>query len=246
MARPGEFTYYERIGEAGRQHAILKPFSDPDCGLYLMRVGALFSLLPPPPRRVLECGCGTGWLAYFLAQRGYQVVAADVAADAIALAKANPPFRLGASPEFLVADSETLAFESEFDVVVFFDSLHHAVDESAALRCAYRALRPGGVCIVLEPGRGHKEKARDIDAEYDVTDKDMQPSHVWRIGRRVGFRRWEAFAAPQHLGKALYAQGRLSGWRATLLAFQAVRHVAVQAILFWRKWYCGIAVLYKN
>lgn len=246
MARPGEFTYYDRIGDAGRQHAIMKPFSDADCGLYLMRAGALFSLLPPPPLRVLECGCGTGWLAYFLARRGYQVVATDVAADAITLARANPAFQQDTSPEFLVADSEMLAFESEFDVVVFFDSLHHAVDESAALRCAHRALRPGGRCIVLEPGRGHKEKSRDVDAAYDVTDKDMPPSLVWRTGRRVGFSRCEVFPAPQHLGKALYAHTRLSGWRATLLAFQAVQHVAVQAILFWRKWYCGIAVLHKD
>jgi SAM-dependent methyltransferase len=185
-------------------------------------------------------------LAYLLAQRGYEVVATDVAPDAIALAKANPAFRNDGSPEFVVADSEALSFESEFDAVVFFDSLHHAVDESAALRCAYRALRPGGMCIVLEPGRGHKEKAKDIDAEFDLTDKDMQPSHVWRVGRRVGFCRWEAFPAPQHLGKALYAQGRLKGWRATLLALQPVRHIAVQAILWWRKWYCGIAVLYKD
>lgn len=165
---------------------------------------------------------------------------------AITLAAANPAFQQGTPPEFLVPDSETLAFESEFDVVVFFDSLHHAVDESAARRCAYRALRPGGLCIVLEPGRGHGEKSKDVDAAHDVTDRDMQPSHVWRTGRRVGFSRWEAFPAPQHLGKALYAQGSLSGWRATLLAFQAVRHVALQAIMFWRKWYCGIAVLYKD
>ena len=30
MARPGELTYYKRFGETGRQHAILKPFSDED------------------------------------------------------------------------------------------------------------------------------------------------------------------------------------------------------------------------
>jgi SAM-dependent methyltransferase len=236
MPRPGELTYYERIGDAGRAHAVGKPFSDDDCGLYLMRVGALFSLLPPPPARVLDCGCGTGWLSYFLARRGYDVVGTDVSTDAIRLANANPVFRDGASPVFCVADSESLTFESEFDAVVFFDSLHHAIDEAAALRGAFRALKRGGVCVALEPGRGHARKSAMVDAEFDVTDKDMPPLHVCRVGRRAGFSRCRVVPAPQHLGKALYT----SRWAAP------IRHLAVQAILMWQGWYCGIAILQKD
>ena len=235
MPRAGELSYYERIGDAGRQHAVGKPFSDDDCGLYLLRAGALFSLLPRPPARVLECGCGTGWLAYFLARRGYDVVATDVAPDAIALANAHPVFREGNPPRFLVADSEALAFTSEFDVVVFFDALHHSLDERRALAGAFRALRPGGICIVLEPGRGHARRSREIDAAYDVTDRDMPPSRVRRAGLAVGFRRCRVVPAPQHLGKALYAR-----------RFGPLRHALVQAILLWQRWYCGIAILEKD
>jgi hypothetical protein len=50
-------------------------------------------------------------LAHFLAQRGYQVVGADVAPNAIRLAQENPMFRRGKAPEFFVADSESLQFE---------------------------------------------------------------------------------------------------------------------------------------
>lgn len=236
MPRPGELTYYERIGESGRQHAVGKPFSDDECGLYLMRAGALFSLLPPPPARVLDCGCGTGWLSCFLARRGYDVVGTDVSVDAIRLAQANPLFRDGPGPAFTVADSESLPFHEEFDAVVFFDSLHHAIDETQALKCAFTALKPGGVCIALEPGRGHARKSRAIDAEYDITDKDMPPSQVCRAGRRVGFSRTRVVPAPQHLGKALYRHR----WVAP------VRHLVVQAIMLWQGWYCGIAILQKD
>ena len=235
MPRAGELDYYERIGEKGRQHSLGKPFSDDECGLYLMRAGALFSLLPKPPARVLDCGCGTGWLAYFLARRGYDVVATDVAPDAIALAQSHPLFSQSPGPRFVVADSESLTFTSEFDAVVFFDSLHHALDERRALAGAFRALRPGGVCLVLEPGRGHARKSRDIDATYDVTDRDMPPSRVCRAARAVGFGRCRVAPAPQHLGKALYTK-----------RFGPVRHVLVQAILFWKRWYCGIAILEKD
>jgi SAM-dependent methyltransferase len=246
MPRPGELTYYERIGESGRQHAIAKPFSDEACGLYLLRAGALFSLLPPPPARVLDCGCGTGWLSYFLARRGYEVVGTDVSADAVALARANPMFRDGNAPEFLVADSESLAFDAAFDAIVFFDSLHHAIDELAALRSAYRALRPGGVCVALEPGRGHSRQSCVIDEAYDVTDKDMPPSHVCRVGRRAGFARCRVVAAPQHLGKVLYANDRVGGWKGALLSMRPLRHLAVQAVLLWQKRYCGIVILQRD
>src|SRR3954471_14277614 len=127
--RPGELTYYERIGESGRRHALGKPFSDDDCGLYLLRAGALFALLPPPPARILDCGCGTGWLSYFLARRGYDVVGTDVSPDAIGLAQTHRLFSAGAAPQFMVGDSESLTFANEFDAVVFFDSLHHSIDE---------------------------------------------------------------------------------------------------------------------
>src|SRR5262245_54223142 len=129
MPRQGELTYFEAIGEAGRQFAVDKPFSESACGAELMQVGSILAVMPPPPRRVLDCGCGTGWLSYFLARRGYEVVGTDVSPQAIDLARANPVFCRGPAPRFLVADSEQLPFAAEFDVVLFYDSLHHAVDE---------------------------------------------------------------------------------------------------------------------
>jgi SAM-dependent methyltransferase len=246
MPRAGELTYYDRIGEEGRRHALGKPFSDDDAGLYLLRAGALLGLLPPPPGRVLDCGCGTGWLTYFLARRGYDAVGVDVAAEAIALARAHPLFRDGRAPRFDVADLEQLPFDREFDAVVFFDALHHAVDEAAAIAGAFRALKPGGVCVALEPGRGHARKSRAIDAAFDVTDKDMPPSRVCRIGRRVGFASARSLPAPQHLGRALYANPRAGGWRGRLLALAPVRYLAVQAIMLWHRRVCGIAILQKG
>ena len=134
-----------------------------------------------------------------------------------------------------MADSESLTFASEFDAVVFFDSLHHSLDERKALEGAFRALRPGGVCLVLEPGRGHARKSREIGAANNVTDRDMPPSRVCRAGRAVGFSRCRVAAAPQHLGRALYPK-----------RFRPVSHALVQAILLWKRWYCGVAILEKD
>src|SRR5262245_23773530 len=102
MPKEGELTYYHRLGEDGRRHALHKPLSDQECGLQLMRIGGLMALLPPPPCRVLECGCGTGWLTRWLHQRGYEAVGTDVAPDAIRLARESTGPE---GPKFLVADS---------------------------------------------------------------------------------------------------------------------------------------------
>src|SRR5262249_29369143 len=147
----------------------------------------LLRLLPQPPARLLECGCGTGWLSYFLAKRGYEVVATDVCPDAIQLARDNPTFQQGPVPQFHLADVEQLAFPAEFDAVLFFDSLHHAVDELAALQSAYRALKPGGVCVMLEPGWGHHRRSLEVEEKYGVTEKDMPPFYLKRLGKKAGF-----------------------------------------------------------
>jgi SAM-dependent methyltransferase len=203
MPRQGELSYYEVIGEAGRHHAIGKPFTDPSCGYLLMRVGTILSLLPPPPGRVLECGCGTGWLAHLLQRRGYEVVGTDVSAHAIELATTHPAFNQDSQPTFLVGDSEHLDFADEFDAVVFFDSLHHSVDEAGALRSAYRALHRGGVCVTSEPGRGHHANSQEVVAQYDVTEKDMPADHIIRLGKQIGFRSGTAYPPFDELARAM-------------------------------------------
>jgi SAM-dependent methyltransferase len=204
MPRPGELTYFARIGENGRRHALAKPFATGDCPYRLMQAGAVLALLPPPPARVLDCGCGSGWLTHLLQRRGYDAVGIDVAAQAIDLARSNPPFRSQADPAFHVLDSEAMAFDAEFDAVLFYDSLHHSVDEGRALACAYRALRPGGVCVTSEPGRGHHARSRDVVARFDVTEKDMPSHHIVRLGRQVGFRSARVYPRWDEIGRVVY------------------------------------------
>ena len=59
MATQGEHEYFEKIGRDGMQHATHKPWSDAECGLYLMELGAMLGLMPERGR-LLDMGCGTG------------------------------------------------------------------------------------------------------------------------------------------------------------------------------------------
>ena len=58
-------------------------------------------------------------------------------------------------------------------VVVFFDCLHHAVAEVSALQSAWRALKPGGICITSEPGLGHERRSAAVIAEFGTAERDM-------------------------------------------------------------------------
>ena len=82
MATQGELDYFKRIGEAGMRHATNKPWSDPQCGLYLMELGAMLALMPEGGR-LLDMGCGTGWTSVLFAQKGYDVVGQDLVPEAI-------------------------------------------------------------------------------------------------------------------------------------------------------------------
>jgi len=180
LSKQGEIDYLKNIGEAGAEHAANKPFSDADCGVYLVQIGVVMSLLPPPPAKLLDLGCGTGWTSRFLARHGYEVTGVDISQDMIACAERMRREENVGNLRFLVHDFELPGFAGEFDCALFFSALHHTEDEEAALRGVHRALKPGGVCLVYEPGTGHAAApaSRDAVERYGVTERDMPPSLV--------------------------------------------------------------------
>jgi len=206
----GEREYFARIGEEGRRHALAKPFGDALCAQYLANLTALLELMPVPPARVVEFGCGTGWLGQLLAMRGYSVIGIDISPDAIELAKASAALR-GVAVEYRVADYEDAVPEGTNDVVIFHDALHHAESEAAALQSAHAALRPGGLAICIEPGEGHSqsESSRRAVTEFGVHEKDMPPPTILRHARDAGFRRSLVLPLPTALVRSTYRRDNL-------------------------------------
>ena len=204
--KQGEREYFARIGPAGIAHSNGKPFSDEDCPIYLANMDALFNLVAPPPGRLVEFGCGVGWLSLCFAQRGYRVTGVDISPDAIAAACVQRDGRQINGAEFLVADYEEFATTEPCDYALFYDSLHHAEDEGAALRCAYRSLRAGGMLIAFEPGRGHSKKPNSVRAvaEYGVHEKEMPADYIVKLGREAGFRRHLVMPRPHQVSRLLY------------------------------------------
>jgi SAM-dependent methyltransferase len=205
LARLGELTYFDQIGEGGQEHSLNKPFSDENTGAMLIDIGIIISLLPPAPARILECGCGTGWLSYFLSRKGYTVVGQDISKTAIELARKNPVFVNEANKiTFICSDFEGLNFSNEFDGVIFYEALHHSRNENSAIASAYRALKSNGVFLAFEPGVGHEESSRDVIERYDVGDRDMPPKLIVKHGKKLGFREFRIFLPATRILTSFY------------------------------------------
>ena len=208
-------------------------------------MGFMMSQLPLPPARILDLGCGGGWSSRFFAMRGYSVVGQDICDDMVRIGeqgRERNPYPLDL--RFVVSDYESLAFDNEFDAAFFIDSLHHAEDELAAIRSAYRALKPGGILMTREPGEGHSEMPWSIAAieQFGVTERDMPPHLIIRRGLEVGFKSYRVFPAAEDLKEAFFRPrtprifGRLApklAWKAAQLALRPDRRNC--AIVLLRK-----------
>ena len=83
----------------------------------------------PPPRRVLDLGCGTGHpIARYLTDRRAQVTGVDGAAAMVALFQQNLPNALAVH-----ADMRSLALNQRFDAILAWNSFFHlsATDQRA-------------------------------------------------------------------------------------------------------------------
>lgn len=204
--KQGEREYYARKGVEGIKHALGKPFSDDRCKFNLSNLATLFHLLPAKPCRILHLGCGVGWLSHILAQQRHEVLGVDIAPEAIAAAAQRRDETGLANLEYQVCDYESFDGEGGFDVVLFYDALHHAEDPAVAIDCAYRSLRPDGFLIAFEPGSGHHDTPESQQAikEFGVHERDMPAALIFDLGSKAGFRRHLSLPHPADALAELY------------------------------------------
>ena len=113
---------------------------------------ALFGLLDrTKPARIVDLGCGTGWLAHHLARRGSDVFAVDIVrSEAVGLKAAEAFLRNGPPFERIWGELEHPPFQTScIDAVICNASLHYTPDLEGTLREAARILRPGGLFVVM-------------------------------------------------------------------------------------------------
>lgn len=109
-------------------------------------------------RRVLDAGCGSGYGAAELAREASEVLAIDIAGEAIDYAREHYHAE---NLRFERASClEIPAPEASFDLVVAFEIIEHLSDWRAFLGEVRRVLAPGGQFLVSTPNKLYYTEAR--------------------------------------------------------------------------------------
>jgi ArsR family transcriptional regulator len=161
-----------------------------DFALGTVRAEVLAQAWPNGPA-VADLGCGTGFLASWLAERGASVVAVDHSQRMLRQAKqrckrARVTFRQGELEALPLPDG---GIDAAFSNLVW----HHVADLEAAAREVLRVLRPGG-CVVISDLLPHEaEWMRERMGDLRL---GLKPEQVIAVLARAGFRelRREALA----------------------------------------------------
>ena len=137
-----------------------------------------------PGGRVLDVGCGTGFLLENLAGRGYSGVGIDLSPESVALAQERLE-RLGVADRLeAIVGSAYEPPEGPFDLIALTDVLEHLEDPRACLRALREVMAPGGLLVISTPNRRSLPGARRFAAEHlpggDRIKLNLAPIDNWQ------------------------------------------------------------------
>jgi len=148
------------------------------------------ALALPPGAKILDVGCGSGWLSEYFARLGYEVTGIDISEDLIRMARErvervpyNVDHETALRCRFLVQDVELAPLAEKFDAVICYDSLHHFEDERKVFRHLAEMLDVGGLLFILE---GHKPSAgsatedelKDVMRRYGTLESPFSTDYL--------------------------------------------------------------------
>ena len=153
----------------------------------------------PAGSRLLDVGCGSGWLSEYFARLGYEVKGIDISPDLVEMSRerlARVPYGVDHQTSlrctFQVHDIEVAPLAEKFDAALCYDSLHHFEDEDAVLRHIATMLPVGGVLFILEgerppSGSATEEELYGVMSEYGTLESPFDYGHLRQLLDEHGF-----------------------------------------------------------
>ena len=146
--------------------------------------------------RVLDVGCGAGFLSNYLAANALEVEGIDASAESLAVAQRHDA---SGSVRYVLGDALALPYaDASFDAVCAMDFLEHVEDPEKVVAEASRVLRPGGLFFFHTFNRnpvawlivikGVEWFVRNTPADMHVLRLFLKPSELQRFCGRAQLR----------------------------------------------------------
>jgi len=150
--------------------------------------------------RILDVGCGPGWVTHYLAKLGFAVTGIDISDELLDIARRRleadpfPPYDAGWTATFLHHDIEAapLAGVEPFDVAVFESVLHHFHDPVSAVENVAASLSEDGLLVVIEvqapaPGTPFDNENQRLMREFHTIERPYTRAELDEMLDIAGF-----------------------------------------------------------
>jgi glycosyltransferase involved in cell wall biosynthesis/SAM-dependent methyltransferase len=149
--------------------------------------------------RILDVGCGPGWLSEYFARLGYDVTGVDISDDLIQIARERLerlPYQVDQDTplkcRFLTHDIEVEPLAEKFDAVICYDALHHFEDERSVFPHLAAMLDVGGLLFILEgqkpsAGSATEEELRGFMRKYKTLESPFSDEYLHALLCENGF-----------------------------------------------------------
>ncbi|MCH8157106.1 MAG: class I SAM-dependent methyltransferase [Nitrospinae bacterium] len=114
-------------------------------------VDGVCSLMDSEDARVLELGCGTGYLYLEFLRRGCRMTGVDLSAEMIRVLENRIPQETRERSRLVVSDVEAFlqTDDETYDAIVLSALLHHLYDYESVIRSYCERLRSGGTLLIF-------------------------------------------------------------------------------------------------
>ncbi|HSQ25342.1 MAG TPA: glycosyltransferase, partial [Pyrinomonadaceae bacterium] len=149
--------------------------------------------------KILDVGCGPGWVTEYFARLGYEMTGIDISDGLIQVARerlAGLPYQVDHETplrwRFITYDIEAAPLGEKFDAIICYDTLHHFADEKNAFRNLAAMLEVGGVLFIVE---GHKPPSgspteielRGVMEKYKTLESPFSSDYLRALIDQNGF-----------------------------------------------------------
>jgi len=124
-------------------------------------IGNTIARFIPTNSRILEVGCGTGYVSRYLKKLGYHVECADLFFNALQFCRVRD-----AGEKYYQINLADKIFVEEFEGICAFDVLEHIEDDLNILTNLHNALKPGGFLFITVPADMRLWSEIDVHAKH--------------------------------------------------------------------------------